>query len=252
MAGAEVTPRAHALKLARRDVPVFPCKQDKAPLTKHAFLDATTDPQLIHDWWIRWPNALIGVPTGTKFVALDLDLQHREAQDWYERANLPSTRTHITRSGGRHLLFRPHADVRCSAGKIWPHVDTRGHGGFLIWWPATGLEVLHHNVLAPVPDCILQAVKPAPAPTTPSTPFAWPECFSDNKIAGIIRTIATARAGERNALTYWGACRLAELVALNLIDHHTALDLVVEAATRTGIPWTEAHRTALSAFRSSL
>jgi len=242
-----MTPLDHALALARRDVPVFPCAQSKAPLAKHGFHDATANAQLIRCWWTRYHNALIGVPTGIKstFVVLDLDLQHPEAREWYERANLPPTRTHITRSGGRHLLFPATCNVRCSTGRISPHVDTRGIGGFIIWWPATGLEVLHHNLLAPVPDFILQALKPSP----PRPPVPTSSECSDSKIAGIIRTIATARAGERNALTYWGACRLAELVIQNRIDRSNAIDLVVEAASRTGISRTEALRTAQSALR---
>ena len=114
-----------ALKLARKGIPVFPCDEDKRPLTRTA---SRTPPAIpTHPWVVdRWPDALIGVPTGDKFVVVDVDLQHADAQQWYGRANLPITRKHATRSGGRHLLFKPHEAVRCTAGKIWPHVDTRG------------------------------------------------------------------------------------------------------------------------------
>ena len=85
-----MTPLEKALDLARRGVPVFPCKvADKTPYTTHGFKDASTDPARIRRWWSRWPDALIGVPTGIKFVVVDVDLQHREAQQWYARANLP-------------------------------------------------------------------------------------------------------------------------------------------------------------------
>ena len=92
-----MTPLEKALDLARR-LPVFPCKvADKTPYTTHGFLDATTDPTRIRCWWSHWPDALIGVPTGIKFVVVDVDLQHSEAQHWYARANLPLTRKHETR-----------------------------------------------------------------------------------------------------------------------------------------------------------
>ena len=143
------------------------------PFTAHGFKNASTDPDVIRRWWTRWPDALIGVPTGIKFCVVDVDLQHPEAQEWYGRANLPVTRTHITRSGGRHLLFRPHDEFRCSAGKIWKHVDTRGLGGYIIWWPAEELEVLHAGIVAEVPGWIIAKLNPPPPPPPPpsSTPL---------------------------------------------------------------------------------
>src|SRR5204863_3771988 len=116
-----------ALDLADVDVAVFPCAPSKAPLTKHGYKDASVDPVQIKEWWRQLPGALIGVPCGKHFVVIDCDLQHAEAQHWYARANLPLTRLQETRSGGRHLLFRPDDRIGCTQGKLWDHVDTRGY-----------------------------------------------------------------------------------------------------------------------------
>ena len=245
-----------ALKLARKGIPVFPCRncpedkpKDKTPLTPHGFKDATCDPEIVHQWWTSWPDALIGVPTGERFVVVDVDLQHPEAQEWYGKASLPLTRKHHTRSGGRHILFQPHDAVGCTAGKIWPHVDTRGHGrGYIIWWPACGLEVLHRDVLAPVPDWIIDALKPKPLPA-PRRAIITTTGNPRRKLDGIIRTVANAREGERNHITYWGACRLAELVAESAISRDDAIAIIIEAASRAGLNSIEAKRTAQSAFR---
>jgi putative DNA primase/helicase len=194
-----------ALKLARQGIPIFPCGEDKRPLTPHGFKDATADPDIVHTWWTQWGDALIGVPTGDKFVVVDADLQHEDALAWLEdnRSRLPLTRTHCTRSGGRHWLFAPNDKIKCSASKLGPHVDTRGQGGYIIWWPAHGLEVLHAKMLAPVPEWMLEAFKPAPVTHLPAPVVTSPE-FARRKVNGIIRTIATARVGERNTVGFWG------------------------------------------------
>ena len=72
-----------ALKLAGRDVAVFPCGADKRPLTKNGFKDASVDPAQVKEWWRRHPDALVAVPAGEKFVVIDCDLEHREALGWY-------------------------------------------------------------------------------------------------------------------------------------------------------------------------
>jgi Bifunctional DNA primase/polymerase, N-terminal len=240
-----------ALKLARRGVTVFPCSDDKRPLTANGFKDATTDVDVITGWWAKWPDALVGVPAGPRFVVLDVDLsKHVEAAQWYGRANLPTTRTHVTRSGGRHLLFQPDERFRCSASKVCRGVDTRGIGGYIIWWPACGLEVLHGDVLAPVPEWIIGALKPPPPIVPPSPCEVKTSAQAQRKVDGIIRAIAGAREGERNAVAFWGAARLAEMVAQSLISSTDAIDITTEAASRAGLPRHEARRTAQSALNN--
>ena len=60
--------------------------------------------------------------------------------------------------------------------------------------------------------------------------------------------VAGAREGERNQLCFWGACRLAELAEQQVIARDDAIAIAVEAASRAGLPPTEALRTARSAF----
>jgi hypothetical protein len=196
---------------------------------------------------VRAPDALIGVPTGHRFVVLDIDLQHPDAQEWYARANLPVTRTHITRSGGRHVLFQPDARVACSAGKLYPHVDTRGAGGYVVWWSCIGLPVLHRELLAEVPGWIVKALDRQRV-ATPSRKTNADRSMSA-KINGVIRVIARAPEGQRNCVAFWGACRLRELVDQGALDRNEAIELVVEAASRCGLPPLEARRTARSALK---
>ncbi len=247
-----MSPLDHALRLADRDVAIFPCRPaDKSPLVPHGFHDASTNPDLGRFWWRCWPDALVGAPTGDRFVVLDIDRQYEPAQRWYEanRRRLPLTRTHHTRSGGLHLLFKPNPLIKCSTGKIEKNIDTRGAGGYVIFWPAHGLAVENATVLADAPDWLLEALTP------PSPPAARagvrPLGSVRAKVDGIIRAVARSSEGERNTVAFWAGCRLAELAAQNAISRDYAIDLIIAAAARAGLAREEARRTALSAFRKN-
>jgi Bifunctional DNA primase/polymerase, N-terminal len=256
-----VRPLDHARGLARRGVAAFPCKnvpndpeQHKAPLTDRGFKDASTDEAVIRGWWQCWPNALVGA-VAERFCVIDIDLHHAEARAWLDRYRNknPITRTHRTQRGGLHLIFRPHPQVGCSVGILAPHVDTRGQGkGYVIWWPCHDLEVLHREVIAAVPNWIISALRPAtPERTIAVTPIKRrSDAFMIAKLAGIISRAAWAQEGERNAVTFWCGCRLAEMVRDQMIGRDEAFALLIEASSRTGLPQREILRTAQSAFRS--
>jgi hypothetical protein len=241
------------IKLAARSIPVFPCTQDQSPRTARGFKDASTDPKIIRGWWQRYPGALIGVPTGEKFVVLDLDFQHPEAQQWYHETNLPVTRTHVTRSGGRHLLFKPHRNFKNSAGKIWHGVDTRGLGGYIIWWPACGYEVLHGGALAEVPDWLVEAL--APARVVDFTEFARAKFAKavgrpSARLQGVLNAVARAREGERNELLFWGASRIRDMIANREIrpsEGASAFSALNIIAQKIGLSARETARTIQSA-----
>ena len=244
------------LKLAREGIPVFPCGPDKRPLTPNGFKDASTDPDIAHEWWAAHPNALIGVPTGIKFVVIDLDLQHEDAQEWLAdyRDRVPLTRTHRTRSGGMHLLFAPNDKVKCSASRLGPHVDTRGHGGYVVYWPACGLEVLHGSVLAPVPDWIVEAliINPKPVPITTTRISMMAPLPSAASIRGALNVLANAREGERNHALFWVSCRMGEAMRAGTITESQALNLLTSVGRQVGLLDHEIARTARSGILEGL
>src|SRR4029077_2809851 len=74
-----------ALSLASRGIPVFPCKPDKSPYTTNGFYGASIEPGVIEARRQRYPDALLGVPTGkpSGLAVLDLDItKHKEAREW--------------------------------------------------------------------------------------------------------------------------------------------------------------------------
>ena len=228
-----------ALSLAAKGVAVFPCKNrpddpkiDKRPHTANGFDDAVTDPS-----------------------AIDLDFtKHDEALAWYEhnRDRLPRTRMHITRSGGRHFLFKPHPEIKNSAGKIEIGVDTRGAGGYCIWWPAEGLEVLHGGIVADAPDWLVALMRPRPKVRLVVDRGARRSRNPSNKLAGVLRCMRQAREGERNALLFWCAKRVRDMVAVGELDragYHAAFGDLITAAMEAGLTHSEAQKTFLGAMK---
>ena len=137
-----------ALAYAAKGWPVFPCGMDKKPLTKNGFYNATTDPEQIRNWWAKYPNAAIGVPTGRTSGILVIDLDVRPDGDGRESmrdleariGQLPDTVMSITPSGGNHRVFRYPGDDETnfsSAAGISDHVDVRADGGYIILPPST-------------------------------------------------------------------------------------------------------------------
>src|SRR4051794_16588515 len=75
---------AAALSYAQLGLRVFPIKNnEKRPLTKHGFKEASCDEHQIRDWWSKWPNANIGMPTGavSRLMVLDLDPRNGGPRD---------------------------------------------------------------------------------------------------------------------------------------------------------------------------
>jgi hypothetical protein len=235
-------------------LPVFPCCADKKPATTHGFKDATDHPEGIRGLWECCPGPLIGVPTGpvSGIDVLDIDPRHGGG-DWYaaKKENLPPTRIHRTRSGGLHLLFYHLDGLRNSSGKIAPGVDVRAEGGYIIWWPATGMDCKDYppSGLPDWPPWLLSSLMSKPVqPPAIYPPHRGAE--TPLKLAGIVRMIAGAREGERNALTHWGACRIGEMVAAGEMASALGIEIIAEAAARAGLSRADALPTIHSGFRN--
>jgi putative DNA primase/helicase len=135
---------AAALKYARYGIPIFPVDPaDKSPLCAHGFHDASAREYQVRAWWRRWPNAMIGMPTGprTRIWVLDVDAEliatHPLARLYAMHGPLPNTAASDTPRGGMHFFFRwDGANIRNSIGKLGPGVDVRGVGGYVVIPPS--------------------------------------------------------------------------------------------------------------------
>jgi Bifunctional DNA primase/polymerase, N-terminal len=237
-----------ALSLGAAGYFVFPCLASKNPATPNGFYDAATDEAAITNLWRVHPGSLIGVRAGLGFDALDLDPQ---ARGWYEqnRCRLPQTRVHRTRRGGLHVLFQHDDAVRCTASKITAGVDTRGNGGYLIWWPATGLPVLSDAPLAPWPDWLLNELRPKPRPSASASASNIIRIGGDGWLRGLIRAVATAPEGQRNCILFWAACRAGEAVRDGKATEDLVTSVLLEAANHAGLTLREAQQTIRSGIQ---
>lgn len=162
-----------ALYYARHGWPVFPLRpRSKVPATEHGFYDGTKDPAVITPTWKNGPNSNIGIPTGTAsgLVVLDVDPRHGgdDTLAELEHANgeIPDTPRVQTGGGGLHVYLLHPGGVVGNRAAIWPGVDLRGDGGYVVAPPSvheSGREYLfeagywpHDLPLADPPGWLLE------------------------------------------------------------------------------------------------
>jgi hypothetical protein len=158
-----------ALAYATAGLAVFPLyERGKKPMTAHGYLDATCDRATIIRYWQLCPTANIGLAVPSGFVVVDIDdreaLQRLKAED----RELPAT-TRSTTGRGVHLYYRTAAEIRNTVA-LFPGVDLRGHGGYVVVPPSvhpTGARYcwevppLPANI-ADAPDWLLEAARRQP------------------------------------------------------------------------------------------
>ncbi len=181
---------------------VFPCRRvasgkrtAKSPLTKRGFLDASTDAIQVTDWFSRWPDALIGLRTGEKFLVIDID---PTALEWFKnhRAELGARRIQKT-ARGYHLFYLPDDAIGIKTGALPHGVDVRGRGGYVIDHGAEGLpyEGADFSALGPLTTWARSLILDEPA-----TRDAPPIERKRASLAQQFHTIATAAPGMHDSL----------------------------------------------------
>jgi hypothetical protein len=140
--------------------------------------------------------------------------------------------------------------LRGSTSRIAIGVDTRADGNYVIHWPSAGLPVLSEAPIAPWPPWLIDALRPPPPPIRPK---AGSLSINGNRRAlqGLIRTVVTASEGERNRITYWAACRAAEMIDAGHLTEGEAIAELSAAAAYAGLPVHEAVRTIKSGLGST-
>lgn len=240
-----------ALDYAANGWPVFPCAPNsKAPLVKHGLHAASTDPDIIREWWSKNPNAMIGVPTGDGIGLWVLDIDQSDTVDGgavladleSKNSKLPPTIISHTPTGGRHLLFKtqPGIEVR-NRGRFAVGLDVRGNGGYIVapgsiksdgtfyeWGDTTAEE----PALAPewLLDLVTKKHEPKNEPAkdykTGSNDF-----YVDAAISNILSDLESTPKGGRNNALNDASFSMGQFVASKAIPESEAIS-ALEAIAR--------------------
>jgi len=226
---------------------IFPCGLDKTPLIQRGLHAASNQASNIIKWWESWPDALIGLPTGTinGFVVLDVDVKRPEDNGFdtlatMGYATLPDTPLAHTPSGGVHLYFAlPIAEIRNTSGKrgrgIGPGLDWRGCGGYVIAPSPSGGYAWdpHHTFeadrLAEVPINLLpRESRPVLPPPRKYTGALSP--YAEAALARACQAIVDAPNGEQEATLNGESFSIGTLSAAGQIPADLALDALMWTA----------------------
>jgi hypothetical protein len=239
---------AAALRYAAADWPVFPCVPgEKVPLTRHGFLDATTDPDKITWWWSRDPGRNVAIATGRPGPdVLDVDV-HKDGNGFaaFNRLRreglLHGASAYIrTSSGGLHAYF---AGSEQGNGRLpRHHLDLRSKGGYVVA-PPSHVHGRHYELIKRTDGqsgldwaAVTRLLEPEPQ-------HRPQRCEQDTTDAHrLAEWVAHQPEGNRNDGLFWAANRALEA---GLTD----IDELADAARSTGLDEQEVARTLASARR---
>jgi KaiC/GvpD/RAD55 family RecA-like ATPase len=136
--------------------PIAP--RNKQPLTGRGYLEATTDPDRLHAWWARWPDANLGLAPGMSgLVVIDVDgpegAQHAQRLGLLAEPTLEAATGRV--DGGRHLVFQRPPFAVSNTG-LAPHLDVRGDMGYVLVAPSIHPSGAVYRWLNPgtIPICL--------------------------------------------------------------------------------------------------
>lgn len=139
-----ITTLQAALSYAQYHWSVIPMRaREKRPMIKwQEYQQHCATQEEINYWYQRWPEANVGIVTGSVsgIVVIDIDPKHGgddSLANWEnEHGSLPRTVEVFTGGGGRHLYFKHPGGVVHNRVGIVPGIDLRADGGCAVAPPS--------------------------------------------------------------------------------------------------------------------
>jgi hypothetical protein len=242
----------YALHYASLGWPVFPCRPgEKAPATRHGYLDATTDSRQVTEWFGRHPDWNLAVATGAPGPdVLDVDLRGEAGNGFAALARLRAaglldgaTAYVRTPSGGHHAYFT--GTIQRNGHLPVHHIDFLSAGGYVLVPPShvggrsyefTSIPGGHGQLDWQAVTGLLEPARQQqrPAPRQPD----------HHGIDRLAEWVAAQPEGNRNAGLFWAANRALEA------DPAADLSPLAAAARQAGLSEREITRTLNSARRT--
>jgi hypothetical protein len=258
------------------------CNADKAPIGPHGWYSAVADAESIAKLKTG-PN--IGVATGAinGIVIVDIDPRNGGDKTFAEELSwLPPTRTHRTRGGGWHLIYRyPPQGIRNFQGRegrlagIDILSDTKG-----VVWPQSspGYSVIDDRPMVDCPNRLVAMVKTLRTPPPreengaslissawqPQADYEVPQplyIMADRltscpqhkrRVIGVLRPLVRTARGRNNALFNKAVCFRYEFIPAGIITIEAAGKLLFMAAQLCGYTAKRGDAKAWSTINSGL
>ena len=275
-----------ALDHAAAGRPVFPCRaaeghdpetgevlKEKIPYTSNGFRAATTNQRIIREWWRRFPDAIVGGPTGAPMGAFVLDIDKKpgigDGFEWIEAMEalhgpLPATMRVVTANGGMHLYFK-HVDGVRNRGGLGLCVDIRGSGGYVIL-PGSVMEdgrsyrVVDPGIeIADAPQWLLDLV--LPKPFDPAAPGGYdgklvsagenPQ-YVDAALGHELEKLSSTPKGQRGYQLNASAFAVGQFVGAGAISRSDAESELYSAAQANGSAATDGEKETRAKIRRGL
>ena len=279
---------AAALEYSAKNVLIFPMyfeqakeegkKGKKKTITTHGYKDATCDSMQVNEWWTKYPNALIGVPTGPASSLLVIDIDNAETNEKFleycEENNFDIRETAWEKSpNGFHYYFYYPSEGNmpaCSNGVLFPGVEVKGDGGSVIISPSwytikhpdgseTTCRYESVNDVEPLelPEFLLEKIKTLPEmrenivyDETEEKVAKFTTQEGKAALEKILKDLKNPPANQRNITLYKAACRVGTLIFKGLVNKHDAKEILLQIAHDIGLDISEANATIESGFNS--
>ncbi len=156
---------------SEKNCSVIPVRGDKRPLIKwEQYQKERATEKQIKDWFQKWPDAMIGIVTGSISGLSVIDIDTEEGFKEIDKL-IPDSilmPTSQTPKGGKHLYFQSPEKIISNNSRIIPGCDFRGEGGYIIAPPSVNANKKHYKwvdgrsiadvALPALPDAYLRAL----------------------------------------------------------------------------------------------